>query len=180
MHILRKDFREILEGEIISVSGGLFAGLLLVSFVNKLALIPGLFILLPGFLEMRGNISGSLASRLSSGLFLGALKPRFHRNRILKGNILGSFLLVVILSLFLGTIAYVVNLWILQINSPSIIIVALVAGVLSNLIEIPLTVAMTFWLFRKGHDPNNVMGPYVTTIGDIVSIIALLIGILVV
>lgn len=178
MRIFRKDFREILEGELISVSGGLFAGLLLASFVNKLALIPGLFILLPGFLEMRGNISGSLSSRLSSGLFLGALKPRFHKNRILKGNVIGSFLLVIIVSLFLGVIAYLANLWALQINSPSIIIIALIAGILSNLIEIPLTIGMTFWLFKKGHDPNNVMGPYVTTIGDIVSIIALLIGIL--
>ncbi|HLD41433.1 MAG TPA: magnesium transporter [archaeon] len=180
MEVLRKDFKEILGAELISVSGGLLAGLLLAIFVDKLLLIPGLLILLPGFLEMRGNISGSLSARLSSGLFLGALKPKFGRNRILRGNVVASFLLVIILSLLLGFVAYLVNLFVLNTNVPSIILVSFIAGLLSNLIEIPLTIAITFWFFRKGHDPSNVMGPYVTTIGDIVSIVALLIGIVVV
>ena len=180
MKLLRKDFREILGAEIVSVPGGLFAGLMLASFTEKLALLPGLFVLIPGFLEMRGNISGSLASRLSSGLFMGALKPRFGKNRILKGNLIASFLLVVVLSLFLGTVAFLVNLLVMGINVPSIILVSFIAGIISNMVEIPLTVATTSWIFKKGHDPNNIMGPYVTTLGDIVSIIALLIGIVVV
>lgn len=180
MHLLSHDFKEILGAEIISTTGGLFAGLLLASFVGKLSLIPGLLIFLPGFLEMKGNISGSLSSRLSSGMFLGVLKPKFHRSRVLKGNVIASFLLVIILSLILGSIAYFVSSLVLGINAPQIILVSLIAGIISNLIEIPLTIATTFWLFKKGHDPNNIMGPYVTTLGDIVSIIALLIGILVV
>ncbi len=180
MDLLRHDFREILGAELISATGGLFAGLLLASFVDKFALIPGLFIFLPGFLEMKGNISGSLASRLSSGMFLGFVKPRFHRSRVVRGNIIASFLLVIILSLILGSIAYLVSNFVLGINAPQIILVALIAGVISNIIEIPLTIATTFWLFRKGHDPNNIMGPYVTTLGDIVSILSLLIAILLV
>lgn len=180
MHLLRHDFKEILGAEIISTTGGLFAGLLLASFVGKLSIIHGLLIFLPGFLEMRGNISGSLASRLSSGLFLGVVKPKFRGSRVLKGNVVASFLLVVIVSLFLGLIGYLVSYFVLGVNAPQIILIALIAGTISNLIEIPLTIATTFWLFKKGHDPNNIMGPYVTTLGDIVSIIALLIGILVV
>ncbi len=178
MQFLSHDFKEILGAEIISVTGGLFAGFLLASFVGKLSLIPGLLIFLPGFLEMKGNISGTLASRLSSGMFLGVVKPKFHRSRVLKGNVIASFLLVIILSLILGSIAYIASSFVLGVSAPQIILVALIAGIISNLIEIPLTVATTFWLFRKGHDPNNIMGPYVTTLGDIVSIVALLIGIL--
>jgi cation transporter-like permease len=34
-------------------------------------------------------------------------------------------------------------------------------------------VAGVFWLFKRGHDPNNVIGPLVTTMGDVVSIVAL-------
>ncbi len=180
MEILHKDFREILAGEFVSTTGGVFAGLMLAVFIDKLMLIPGLLIFLPGFLEMRGNISGSLSSRLSSGLFLGALKPKIEHNRILRGNVIASFLLAIIASLVLGVVAYLVSLFVFGINSYSIIIVSLVAGVLSNLIEIPLTVIATFWFFRKGHDPNNVMGPYTATIGDIVSIFSLLIAILLV
>jgi mgtE-like transporter len=61
-----------------------------------------------------------------------------------------------------------------------IIGIALIAGLLSNLIEIPLTVLTTFWLFRHGHDPNNIMGPYVTTTGDISSIISIFVAVLII
>jgi len=57
-----------------------------------------------------------------------------------------------------------------------IILMPLVAGVIANLIEIPLTLFATFYLFKKGHDPNNIIGPFVTTTGDITSIISLLIA----
>ncbi len=68
-------FKEILFSQIISIIGGLIAGTFLAVHTDQLLLVPGLFILLPGFLEMRGSISGTLSARLSSGLFLGVIKP---------------------------------------------------------------------------------------------------------
>lgn len=177
---LRRDFKEMLSAEILAMTGGLFAGFVLAFATKKLELIPGLFILIPGFLEMRGNISGTLSGRLSSGLFVGAIKPRLRRGRILNGNIVASVFLGIAVSLILGVLAYAMSSYVFGIADPRIIALALIAGVLANLIEIPLTVAATFWLFRHGHDPNNVMGPYVTTTGDIVSIISLFIAVLVV
>src|SRR3989344_4972561 len=176
MGIVTKDFKEIFSAEILSTTGGLVAGLLLALYVDKIYLIPGIFILLPGFLEMRGNISGSISARLSSGLFLGALKPKIRKNRILRGNIVASIILVIIISLLLGVIAYLVSFFVFGLSFPSIILIALLAGILSNIIEIPLTVVTTFWLFKRGHDPNNIIGPYLTTTGDIVSIASLLIA----
>jgi mgtE-like transporter len=172
--MVSKDFREILTAELLSVSGGLVAGTMLSFAVNKIYLIPGLLILLPGFLEMRGNISGSLSARLSAGLLLGVIKPKIRSSKIINGNIIASFVLVVILSLFLGIVAYATSYYFFGVYSLKIILVSIVAGMLSNLVEIPLTVATTFWLFSKGHDPNNVMGPYITTTGDIISIVSLL------
>lgn len=173
------DFREIFSAELISITGGLIAGTLLSFAVDKIYLIPGFLILLPGFLEMRGNISGSLSARLSAGLFLGAIKPIF-KGKILKGNVAASFVLVVFLSLFLGMIAYAASSYFFGVAEIKIILIALIAGILSNVVEIPLTILMTFWLFRRGHDPNNIMGPYITTTGDIVSVLSLLIAIVII
>ena len=53
------DFREIVSAEFISITGGLMAGLILSFMLDKIYLVPGLFILIPGFLEMRGSLSGS-------------------------------------------------------------------------------------------------------------------------
>ncbi len=177
---LRQDFWDIMSAEIISVTGGLVAGFLLAFSINKLELVPGLFILLPGFLEMRGNISGTLSGRLSSGLFVGALRPRFEKNKILHGNIIASMVLVIAVSLVLGTVAFLASSYIFHVADARIILIALIAGVLSNVIEVPLTIAATFWLFRRGHDPNNIMGPYVTTTGDIISLVALMLAVIVV
>jgi mgtE-like transporter len=171
------DYKEIFTVEIISMTGGLLAGLLLASYLDKLTIIPGLFILLPGFLEMRGNISGSLSGRLSSGLFLGAVQPRFKHQSLLTGNVLASFASVITVSAALGLLAYFLSGLFFGAADISIVFIALLAGLLSNLIEIPLTIATVFWLFKHGHDPNDVMGPYITTIGDIFSILALLIAV---
>lgn len=175
MNIFDKNFKEIFSSQIISMAGGLIAGTLIAVYTNKLFLIPGMLILLPGFLEMRGNISGSFASRLSSGLFLGLIDPNKYKTKIIRGNLISSFLLAIFVSLILGLIAFIFNYFILKTLTFNIILLPLIAGIIANAIEIPLTLITTFYLFRKGHDPNNIMGPFVTSTGDITSILALLI-----
>ncbi|MBI4170636.1 MAG: magnesium transporter [Candidatus Aenigmarchaeota archaeon] len=175
---LRRDFKEMLSAELLAMTGGLFGGLMLAFFTKKFELIPGLLILLPGFLEMRGNISGTLSGRLSSGLFVGAIKPRIKLNKILKGNIIAAVIMAVVISFFLGLLAYLMSSYVFGISDVRIIMLALIAGLLSNLLEIPLTIFATFWLFRRGHDPSNIMGPYVTTTGDVVSILSLFVTVM--
>ena len=173
---MNKDFRQIMASECISVTGGLLAGLMLTFATDKIEMFPGMLILLPGFLEMRGNISGSLSARLASGLFLGALKPEIKNDRILRGNVIASVIMVVLVSMFLGVVSYLATYYIFGIPNIKLIAVAFAAGVLSNVIEIPLTLFTVFWLFRRGIDPNNFMGPYITTTGDIISVVSLLIA----
>jgi mgtE-like transporter len=175
--VFGKDLREIMAGEFFSLTGGLTAGLLLAFALDEILLVPGLFILIPGFMEMRGNIAGSMSARLGSGLWLGIVKPYWKRNRILKGNILGAAGLAILVSFFLGVVAWAASSLFFGLNNLSLVLIAVVAGLISNLIEIPATVATTFWLYKKGVDPNNVMGPYVTTIGDVISVASLLIAI---
>jgi len=175
-----KDFDEIVTAEVASTTGGLAAGTMLAFITNRIELIPALLIFLPGFLEMRGNISGSLSARLSSALFLGAAKPKVRKNRILRGNVLAALLLVVVVSLVLGLVAFAANMAFFGVYDFRIVYIALIAGLLSNIVELPIAVLVTFWLFRQGHDPNNIMGPYVTTTGDISSVLAIFIAIVIV
>jgi len=180
MGLFDNNFKEILSSQIVSIIGGLIAGTILAIHTQKILLIPGMLILLPGFLEMRGNISGSFASRLSSGLFLGIINPNKIKTKIIKGNLLASFLLVIIVSLALGLIAFFFNYFVLSITTLEIIFLPLIAGVIANIIEIPLTLFATFFLFKKKIDPNNVMGPFITSTGDITSIVSLLIALVII
>lgn len=174
-----REFEEILVIEFISVTGGVLAGALLAYFLDKIALIPGLLIFLPGFLAMRGNISGSLAARVGEALHLGLLKHKKHRY-FFHANNWAAFTLGVLVSLFLSIVAYLGTLWFFKVNAPQIIAIALIAGIISNILMIPLTSRVAVWLFRHGYDPDNIMGPYITTVGDVISVAALIIAILVV
>lgn len=175
----RRDFEEILSAEAVSLTGGVFAGSVLLLFSGALEQLPGLLILLPGFLELRGSVSGALSARLSSGLLLGALKPRWG-GRVLRGNVVAALSIAMIVAAALAALAFVLGGAVFGIADPRIFAVALLAVAVTSLIEVPVTVASTFWLFRRGHDPNNVMGPYVTMVGDVLSVASLMVAVRVV
>ncbi|MBU0898194.1 MAG: magnesium transporter [Nanoarchaeota archaeon] len=179
-NLFDSDFSQTLYWQVIAIIGGLFAGSLLAIYTNQILLIPGIFIILPGFLDMRGNIGGSLTSRLSSGLLVGVISPRkMWKSRIVRGNTLASFFSAVIISLILGLTAFFVNYVIFGVVFFNIIFIALFAVIIANVIEIPLAIFLTFHFFKKGVNPDNVMGPIVAMTGDVVSIFSLLISILI-
>ncbi len=180
MKLFDQNFKDIMFSQIILISVGVVSGTFLAIYSDKILMIPGMLILLPGFLEMRGNISGSMSSRLSSGLFLGVINPRRERTKIVKGNFIASFSLAVFISLVLGLIAFAFDYVIFGVTVPEIIFLPLIAGMIANAIEIPLTMVTTFYLFRKGHDPNNIMAPFVSTTGDVISILSLLAAVIII
>ena len=175
-----KNFTEILSSQTISIIGGIIAGIILASYTDKLLLIPGVLITLPAFLDMRGNISGSMASRLSSGMFLGIIKTKKSNTPILRGNIIASFILAGIISLFLGLTAFVFSWLVSHVLFPRIILIFFFAGIIANLIEIPLAIYTTFYLYKNGYDPNNIFGPFVTSTGDITSVLSLLMALMII
>ncbi len=180
MGIFDKGFREILLSQFVSLIGGLIVGVVLAIYTDKLLLVPGMLIILPGFLEMRGNISGTFASRIASGLFLGVIKARNNSTKLIRGNKRASLILSMIVALFLGLMAFLFNYIALGVITPAIIALPFIAGVLSEMVEIPLTLFATIYFYRKGHDPNNIMGPFITSTGDISSVMALLIAMVIV
>lgn len=169
-----KKFGEIFFSQVISLFGGLIAGTILAVYTHQILLLPGMLILLPGFLEMRGSISGSIAARLTSGLYLGIVKPNTLKTAIVKGNVIASFLLALFVSFLLGVIAFFFTLVVFSTYSPKLLFIPLIAGIIANALEIPLALLVTFYLFRHGYDPADIMGPFVTSTGDITSILSLL------
>jgi len=172
--IFDKSFKEIFSAQIFAIIGGTLAGIILAAYTDKIFIIPGMLIILPGFMAMRGNISGTFASRISSGLFLGVIKPDEKKSKIIRGNINGSFVLALMVSIALGLVAFLFNYLIAGVIVFKIIFVPILAGILSNFILNPLTLFATIYIFKRGDDPNNIIGPIITTTGDLTSIASLL------
>src|SRR5436305_11334330 len=64
----------------ISSGGDLLAGLALASMTGALIRLPGLIVLVPAAIGMRGNIFGALGSRLGTSIHGGTVVPTLrHR-----------------------------------------------------------------------------------------------------
>ena len=176
--ILDKDFIEISIAEFISITGGIIAGLIFVTLIDKFEVFPALLVLIPGLLAMQGSINGSLAARLTVDLYLKKIPKKFQFSSHLFKHVVASLFLVLFISIFLGVLAFTVTLIFFEVVNLKIILVSVISSLLAIFFQLPLAVAGVFWTFNKGLDPDDVMGPYVTVLGDIIGILSILVVIL--
>ena len=159
--------------------GDLIAGLILGKMTFFLETFPGLLVIIPGAIGMRGNIFGSFASRLSTNLHIGILSPKFEFSEQLNYNIFSSFVLTLVLSLFLGIVAKILCI---LFNQPSIslmdfILISVIAGVISNMIMLPITMLVSFKSFEHGWDPDNITSPIIAAFGDLFTLPAIILSV---
>ncbi|QCS43998.1 magnesium transporter [Natrinema versiforme] len=173
-------YRQALPVVLVSLVAGLFAGTLLGTETMRdgIESVPGILLLLPAFLATRGGVYGSLGARLSSGLHQGVIAPRFEWNGRLRNAIVASFLNGMIVSVFIAVLAWGVML---ALGRPAslleLVIVLFVAALLSAVAMLGVLLTVIFKGYRRGLDPDNVIGPVVTTVGDVFGVVFLLTGI---
>ncbi|WP_436346682.1 magnesium transporter [Natronorubrum sp. FCH18a] len=173
-------YREALPVILVSLVAGLFAGTLLGTETMREGIesVPGILLLLPAFLATRGGVYGSLGARLSSGLHQGLIDPHFEWSDRLRNAIVASFLNGMIVSVFIAVLAWSVLLVLGRGGSLfELLIVLIVAALLSAVAMLGVLLTVIFKGYRRGLDPDNVVGPVVTTVGDVFGVIFLLIGI---
>jgi len=160
----------------------LTAGSVLEHMRHSLEALPGLIILVPPLIDMRGNIGCALGSRLGTALHLGTIKPRLAITHELKINVLSAIIVSVLASFAVGILSFTIGVLANQAVGPPYIFVfiALFAGILSGLILIPITVIITTVAYRRRWDPDNVTAPLMTTLGDIVAILCIFLAVVLV
>lgn len=171
--------REALPFEIICAFGGVLAGIILFGMIDEIESIVGLLIIVPAVMGMRGNISCALGSRLGSAIHMGLI-TKIERNPELTNNILASLTLSFIMAVFLGFSGYYVSLFLGLPASPEgpmiLVLIAVIAGLTSGIILAGVAAILATAMFRFGIDPDNVVTPALGTIGDIVTMLAILAG----
>lgn len=169
----------------ISLLGGVFAGSILGTegMIDAFERYPGLLLLLPAFLATRGNVYGALGARIASGLHQGLIEPRLSRDPRLSAAVLASFVNGIGISVFVGAFS-----WALLAGLPGrepaafghLVGITLVAGLLTSFVLIFGLLVLIFGGFKRGYDPDNLIGPIVTTLGDVFGVIFLYTAVLVV
>lgn len=169
-------YREALPILIIALGGGLFAGLILEGLLESVARFPGLLVMVPVFLATRGNVYGALGGRIASGLHQGLIEPRFERNDRLLNAVIASFINGIGISIVIGGITWLALLLIGWDSAAlyELVGIMLIAGALTSVVMIVGLLLLIFVGFKRGYDPDNLVGPIVTTLGDIFGMLFLL------
>ncbi|MDQ2052374.1 magnesium transporter [Natronolimnohabitans sp. A-GB9] len=169
-------YREALPILIVALGGGLFAGLVLESIIESVERFPGLLVMVPVFLATRGNVYGALGGRISSGLHQGLIEPRFEWDERLVNAVLASFINGIGISIAIGVITWVALLLIgWEVAALyELVAIMLVAGALTSVVMIAGLLGLIFLGYKHGYDPDNLVGPIVTTLGDIFGMLFML------
>ena len=181
-----EDTDSVLKESLIALSicavGDLCAGIILGNMEFFLKTYPGLMVIIPGAIGMRGNIFGSFGSRLSTHLHIGTLSPEFKRSDILDENIVASLILTMVLSVLLAIIAKIICM---LFDFPSIsvydfVLISFIAGLVSTIIMLPITMFISLKSFEGGWDPDNITTPFIAAVGDFFTLPAIIISVLIV
>jgi len=172
-------YREALPVLAASAVGGLFAGVVLGGMQAELRRVSGLLVLVPALLATRGNVYGALGAKLSSALHQGLIDPAFDPDdERLVAALTAAMANGVLVSLFAAVVAYgaLVALAWPTASLPTLLGIAAVAGLLSGAALTVVVVSAVFVGFRRGLNPDTLVGPVVTTTGDVFGMAMLLVA----
>ncbi|MGB4596348.1 MAG: magnesium transporter [Candidatus Methanoculleus thermohydrogenotrophicum] len=157
---------------LISAAASSIAGIFLGSVHEVLKLIPGLMVLMPSIIDMRGNIAGVLASRLSSSMHLGEFTIDFQEGCVLGDNIRASFVVTVLIAFVLGIFAYIASRLsgLPVVGITDLVLISVISGIISGLLVMGITLIIALASYHYGLDLDMIAAPTVTTSGDIVTL----------
>ncbi|WOF17297.1 magnesium transporter MgtE [Methanoplanus sp. FWC-SCC4] len=162
---------------LISAFAASVAGIYLGSVGEILAYLPGLMVIVPPSINMRGSISGVLASRLSSSMHLGEFEINFSKDSILGSNTRASLSISIIIAFVLGFFAYLLSsaFGLEGLYISDFIVISVISGIISSIIVMGVTLVITLLSYKKSIDLDMIAAPSVTTSGDLVTLPVLII-----
>ena len=169
----RQRFVALIVGVIVASSGGL----VLASAESTLSKLPGLLLLLPGAIALRGNVFGSMGSRLGTATHMGTFGLSYRIDSVLVQNLLASGSLSLISSFILAILAKgTASAFGLSpaMTLADFIVISVLGGLLSSIALAVVTIALSVGSVKYEWDLDNVVAPLVTTTGDLLTVPSLI------
>jgi mgtE-like transporter len=165
---LRQGFVALL----ISTAAALVAGITLGAISETLLVLPGLFILIPAAVGMRGTIFGAIGARFGTSTAAGLFEVTWRRTGVLYQNVFVGVVTTFSSSLLLAGLARLAALafGLRSISFLDFVTISVLGGVLGSAVILLLTIGLSIVAFRRGYDLDTVATPLVTASGDMVTI----------
>lgn len=170
------DARQGLVALALNSSTSLAAGAVLGSLTGTFERRPGLLLLVPAAIGLRGNVFGSLGNRVSTSIHAGELQLRLRRSTMLGQNVLAAGALTLGMSVVLVALAAVISVGLglgHTIGLADLALVSVGGGALASLPVLAATLGLAAGAVRFGWDLDNVTAPLVSTLGDVLTLPAL-------
>jgi len=164
-----KIVRETFPSEIVSIIGDILAGIVLILLILPFKSFIILILIIPALLSLRGNISGPFIARTSKDLIIGGLNKKSWIE-----NVCATLTLSVITAILIGIFGIVINLFLIRIfliPFEILVLIPIISILLTLSITIPISTFLNYMAFKYGLNPNNVINPIMTAVGDFTMII---------
>ena len=171
--------RQGLAALLVSSGGDLLAGLTLGAITGTLADLPGLLVLVPAAIGMRGNVFGALGSRFGTSIHAGTFSISRRAETVVGQNVIAAMALSLSISFALAVLAKAVAIGFGLPHTISIayfIVISVVGGAISSVFVLLLTIGVAAGAVRFGWDLDNVAAPLVTAAGDMVTLPSLFVA----
>jgi mgtE-like transporter len=166
--------RQSLVALALNSSTSLIAGAFLSSITGTLDKYPGLLVLVPAAIGLRGNIFGAFGNRMSTAIHTGTFRWSLRREAVLGQSVLASVVLTMGISLVLAVVAWTIaGIEGSTIGVLPMATISIAGGLLGSVVVLVAALGLTGGAVRYGWDLDNVTAPLVSTLGDVLTLPAL-------
>ncbi len=170
-------YRDSFTALLTAVLASLVAGVTLAVTTGTLEELPGLLLLVPAALAVKGNVFGALGSRLGTSIHAGVFRPSLRLDTVVGQNTAAAMVLSLTMAVILAVLAKGVAIVFDVSPTMSIadfVVVSTISGLLASVVVLAITLGIAAGSVRRGWDLDNVAAPLVTAAGDVVTLPALI------
>ena len=140
--------------------------------ICTLAALPGLLILIPAAVGMKGTIFGAIGARLGTANAAGVLEINLEPGGVLRRNVDVAILTTFSSSLWLALLARFagalfgqpsISLW-------DLAVISIVGGAIGSVLVLTITIGLSALSYRLEWDLDSVSTPIVTALGDMTTL----------
>jgi mgtE-like transporter len=168
----QRTLRQGLVALTLSTAASFVAGLTLSRITGTLNELPGLLVLIPAAVGMRGTIFGAIGARLGTATHAGMFEANLKRGGVLAQNVEVAVVTTFLSSLWLAVLAKLaaaafgetsISVW-------DLVTISVVGGALGSVFILLVTVGLSVLSYRRGYDLDAVSTPMVTALGDMATL----------
>ena len=168
----QRTLRQGLVALALSTLAGFVAGLTLAHITGTLEELPGLIVLIPAAVGMKGTIFGAIGARLGTANVAGLLEPTLRPGGVLQRNVYVAVVTTFSSALWLAVLSVLasaafgeqsISLWRLA-------TISIVGGAIGSALILMITLTLSVLSYRRGWDLDSVSTPMVTALGDMTTL----------